>query len=143
MSNNSYGADCIPVKGGAGGDGAVDLDFGEMRLDLGGFDAPGAVDELFNEAAFGEGAEVLDGGSLASEAEVLGDLAGGGRHAFARLVLAQIVEDGLLFFGEHVRMNVRSAERGGNQASGRDQSGNFCPRKGFGQRPRCGGELFS
>ena len=69
------------------------------------------MDELFDEAAFGEGAEVLDGGCLAGEAEVFGDLAGGGRHAFALLIIAQIIEDGFLAFGEHGRSDERTFTR--------------------------------
>jgi hypothetical protein len=127
-----------------GGDGAVDVDFSEVRLDFAAFHAPGAMDELFDEAAFGEGAEVLDGGCLAGEAEVFGDLAGGGRHAFARLEFAQIIEDGFLFLGEHggggVRVNVRSAERWRNQARECEEAGNFLTRDG--EEGGSGGDLI-
>lgn len=92
--------------GEAGGDGAVKGDFEQRGTEGGGEGGQvtaGFAGVVLEGALAGEGAEVVDGGGLAGEAEMGLDLARGGRVAVAALVIADETEDLALAGGEFGR----------------------------------------
>jgi hypothetical protein len=92
--------------GEAGGNGAVEGDFQEGSAEGGGEGgqvAAGFAGVMLEGALAGEGAEVVDGGGLAGEAEMGLNLTRGGRVAVAALVIADETEDLALASGEFGR----------------------------------------
>ena len=91
------------VGGGqAGRDRAEDRHGEQVSLDLRRLETPGTVDALLDLAPGRHGPQVANDGGLGAKVKMLLDVASGRRHAVLRLELAEVVEDGILTFGEHV-----------------------------------------